>query len=467
MNQPAPLLASLFRWEKIESLLSDHARVQGMLDFEAALARAEAKTGVIPSSSASAIASKCQAQFFNFEDLARSAALAGNLAIPLVKQLTALVGSDDPEAMRFVHWGATSQDAIDTGFILQLREVLEEFESEIDRLSAALAILAGKHRATLMVGRTWMQPALPTPFGFQVAGWLDAIHRHRARLRDLQRRALVLQFGGAVGTLAAFGGKGAEVARALGEELQLTVPEIPSHSHRDRIAEIASTFGFITGTLGKIARDISLQMQTEIAELSEPQAEGRGGSSTMPHKHNPVACSVVLAAAARVPGLVSTVLSAMVQEEQRGLGGWQAEWEVMPEIIGLSAGALHHLTEAISNLEVHADRMSRNLELTRGLILAEAVQMALGKSIGRSAAHELIQKSSRRAQKENRHLRDVLAEDPAVTKHLNQKDLDRLFDPREYLGDSSALIDRVLATHSSRSSQESGKPVGKTAGRKD
>ena len=363
--------------------------------------------------------------------------------------------------MRFVHWGATSQDAIDTGFALQLRAVLREIESEIDRLSVALANLAETHRATLVVGRTWMQQALPTTFGFQAAGWLDAVHRHRERLHDLQRRALVLQFGGAVSTLAALGGKGAAVARALGEELQLTVPEIPWHSHRDRIAEVAVTFGLITGTLGKIARDIALQMQTEIAELSEPQAEGRGGSSTMPHKHNPVACSVVLAAAVRVPGLVASILHAMVQEHERGLGGWQAEWEVMPEIIGLSAGALHHLTNAVSNLGVDSERMSHNLEITRGLILAEAVQMALGKTIGRAAAHELIHKASQRAQKEKRHLREILAEDPAVSKHLSAKDLGRLFDPREYLGESSTFIDRVLASHSSHRSKVSSKKASK------
>jgi 3-carboxy-cis,cis-muconate cycloisomerase len=455
------LLEPLFRWEKIEDLLSDRARIQGMLDFEAALARAEARTGVIPSSAASAIAAKCQAQLFNFDELARAAALAGNLAIPLVKQLTVLVGNDDKEAMRFVHWGATSQDAIDTGFVLQLREVLKKMEAEIDRLSIALASLAEKHRATVMVGRTWMQQALPTTFGFEVAGWLDAIHRHRERLGDVQRRALVLQFGGAVGTLAALGGKGADVARALGENLQLTVPEIPWHSHRDRIAGVATTLGLITGTLGKIARDVSLLMQTEIAEVSEPQAEGHGGSSTLPHKHNPVTCAVVLSAAARIPGLVASMISAMVQEQERGLGGWQAEWEVMPEIIGIAAGALHHLTDTISRLEVDPGRMSQNLEMTRGLILAEAVQMALGRTIGRAASHDLIQKASQRAQAEKRHLREVLAEDPAVTKHLTKKDLDRLFDPREYLGDSSIFIDRVLASHSSYRSKASSKKARK------
>ncbi len=412
------LLTPLFRWEAVEELFSDRARLQGMLDFEAALARAEARAGVIPAAAAPAIAAKCRAELFDIGAIARATALAGNPAIPLVKQLTSLVGKDDKEAMRFVHWGATSQDAIDTGFVLQLRAALREMESELERFSGTLAQLAGKHRATSMVGRTWLQQALPLTFGLKAAGWLDAVDRHRLRLGDVRRRALVLQFGGAVGTLAALGGKGMEVAKALGEELHLVVPRLPWHVHRDRIGEVAATLGLCTGTMGKIARDISLLMQTEVAEVSEPAGEGRGGSSTLPHKRNPVAAAVVLAAAVRVPGLVSSVLTAMVQDQERGVGGWHAEWEIMPELIGLAAGALHKLSQAVAELEIDAARMRENMELTRGLIFAEAVQMALGVEMGRMAAHELAEAACRRARSEKRHLRDVLAEDPAVAKHL-------------------------------------------------
>jgi len=443
------LLEPLFRWEAIQALFSDRARVQGMLDFEAALARAESRAGVIPAAAATTITAKCRAELFDLDALAQATALAGNPAIPLVRQLTALVGKDDQQAMRFVHWGATSQDAIDTGFILQLRGALERIAAELERLAGALAQTARKHRATAVAGRTWMQQALPTTFGLKAAGWLDAVTRHRARLDTLRRNALVLQFGGAVGTLAALGGNGLELAKSLGEELHLAVPDLPWHSHRDRVVEVATTLGLCTGTLGKIARDISLQMQTEVAEVFEPAGEGRGGSSTLPHKHNPVTAAVVLAAATRVPALVATMLSAMLQEQERGLGGWHAEWETMPEIIGLAAGALHHLTDTVIGLEIDTARMSENLEVTRGLIFAEAVQMALGSAMGRLAAHELVEAACRRAKAGNRHLHEVLAEDATVAKHLNKEELERLFDPRQYLGAADALIDRVLAAHSS------------------
>jgi 3-carboxy-cis,cis-muconate cycloisomerase len=440
------LLEPLFRWESIENLLSDRARLQGMLDFEAALARAEARTGVIPASAAAAIGAKCQASLLDFDSLARAAARAGNLAIPLVKQLTALVGANDEEAMRFVHWGATSQDAIDTGMVLQQRAALELIDGELERLSNILAALAEKHRTTVVAGRTWLQQALPTTFGAIAAGWLDAVDRHRDRLAEVRRRAEVLQFGGAVGTLASLGARGMDVAKALGEELQLALPAIPWHGHRDRLAEVGTSLGLCAGTLGKIARDVSLQMQTEIGEVFEPAGEGRGGSSTLPHKRNPVTCSVVLATAIRV----SSLLAAMPQEQERGLGGWQVEWEVLPEVIGLAGGALHHLTEMMAGLEIDAARMKANLEVTQGLIFAEAVQMVLGVSIGRMAAHERVQAACRRAQAEKRHLRGVLEEEAAVQKHLTTTDLDRLFDPVQYLGVADGFIDRVLKSHASR-----------------
>ena len=441
------LLEPLFRWENIEELFSDRARLQGMLDFEAALARAEARAGVISASAASAIAAMCRAELFDMDSLARATARAGNPAIPMVEQLTALVGKDDDEAMRFVHWGATSQDAIDTGFTLQLRSALERIEAEFEILSGSLAELSKKHRATPVAGRTLMQQALPTTFGFKAAGWLDAVNRHRERLRDAGRRALVVQFGGAVGTLAALGSSGLDVAKALGEELHLAVPDIPWHVHRDRWVEVAATLGLCTGTMGKIALDVALQMQTEVGEVFEPAGAGRGGSSTLPHKRNPIVSAVVLAAAARMPGLVGAMLGAMVQQQERGLGGWHAEWETMPEIIGLAGGALHHLTRTIVELEIDVARMRANLDLTHGLIFSEAVQMALGSVMGRMAAHELVGAACERARAGRRHLREVLEDDAAVMKHLSREQLDQLFDPRQYLGVVEALIDRVLLSH--------------------
>ncbi len=289
------LFDDLFRYKPIQSIFSESGTIQSLLQFEAALAAAEAKVGVIPEIDAKAIAAACRAELFRVEEIASQAALAGNIVIPMVKQLTEAVANENKDAARFVHWGATSQDAIDTAMVLQLRRALTIMEQDLARLVTALAELAEKHRRTPVVARTWLQQALPTTFGLIAAGWLDAILRHRARLSELRARDLVLQFGGAVGTLAALSGRGPQVAQALAEELQLPLPAMAWHAHRDRLAEIAAALGLCVGTLGKIARDISLHAQTEIAELAEPAGEGRGGSSTMPHKRNPVACAAVLA----------------------------------------------------------------------------------------------------------------------------------------------------------------------------
>jgi 3-carboxy-cis,cis-muconate cycloisomerase len=377
--------------------------------------------------------------------LAKATALALNPAIPLVKQLTALVAKDDAEAARFVHWCATSQDVNDTGLVLQIREAFTLLETDLNYLSAGLIELAIKHKSTPIAGRTLMQHALPTTFGVKVAGWLDGLNRQHARLAEVRKRALVVQFGGAVGTLAALSGRGLQVAEALAQELQLELPATPWHTQRDRITEVATTLGLLVGSLGKIARDISLHMQTEIAEVCEPAGEGRGGSSTMPHKRNPVTAAVVLAAATRVPSLVGTMLSAMVQEDERGLGDWHAEWETLPEIFRLTGGALHQMAEIVPHLEVDTKRMRQNLDATQGLIFAEAVTMALGNHIGKSAAHSLVEAASHEARDSGKHLREVLAQNKTVTERLNSSELDRLFTPENYLGAAEAFVDRVIA----------------------
>jgi len=448
------LLDPLFRSQAVEKVFSNRATLQAMLDFEAALARAEARAGFIPETAAPAIGAKCHAELYDMTVLARSAANAGNLAIPLVKQLTLLVAQKEKESARYVHWGATSQDAIDTGRVLQLRQALTLISSELDLLAIALGELTLKNRATLVAARTWMQQALPTTFGFKVAGWLDAVDRHRARLRETQERCLVLQFGGAVGTMAALGTRGLDVAVNLAKELQLPLPEIPWHGHRDRMAEIATTLGLCCGTLGKIARDISLHTQTEVGEVFEPSAAGRGVSTTMPHKRNPVTCAVVLSAAARVPPLVSTMLAAIVQEHERGLGGWHAEWETLPDLVRLTAGALHHLTTTVSALDIDAERMRQNLDITQGLIFAEAVAMALAEKMPRSDAHELVQKACKRAQGARRDLRSVLAQDAIIKANLPEAELERLFAPANYLGVADQFVDRVLASSSAQRDQK-------------
>jgi len=444
------LLDRLFGSAAMDEVFSDRARIQRMLDFEAALSRAEAKCGLIPHTAAEAIAEKCKADLIVVHALSAETALSLNPAIPLVKQLTALVAEDDNgDAARFVHWGATSQDVNDTGLILQIRDGLHILEADFDALTCGLIDLARKHRSTPIAGRTLMQQALPTTFGFKVAGWLDAVNRHRQRLTEMKARVLVVQFGGAVGTLAALGDKGQQVASALAHELLLDVPSAPWHAQRDRVAEVATTLALCVGTLGKIARDISLHMQTEIAEVFEPAGEGRGGSSTMPHKRNPVAAGSVLAAATRVPGLVSTILSAMVQEDERGLGNWHAEWETLPEIFCLTGGALRQMADVVPRLEVDTERMRRNLDATQGLIFAEAVTMALAKGIGKAAAHKLVEEASLQARKSGKHLRLVLAEilgqDGRETERLSAAELDRLFAPENYLGAAEQFVDRILA----------------------
>ncbi len=433
---------------KSDSLMREtfsiETRVQRMLDFEAALARAQAKVGIVPNDAAAAISVACVASNFDLTSLSREAELAGNLAIPLVKQLTTNVAKQNPEAAKFVHWGATSQDVIDTALVLQMRDGLCEFDTGLRRLSDALVTKIKQHRNTFMVGRTLLQHALPITLGFKMAGWLDGITRHRHRLAEVRSRALVLQFGGAVGTLASLGNQGQIVAKELARELDLALPDIAWHGQRDRVVEVATLLGLITGSLGKIARDISLSMQTEIGELSEPTQVGRGGSSTMPHKRNPVACAAILSAAIRVPGLVATMLSAMPQEHERALGGWQAEWETLPEIFDLTFTALNHAIEIIEGLEIDAKRMAANLDASHGLIMAEAVSMKLAQFVGKSEAHRIVEQACQRAQRDAKPLLDILVEDANVGAHLSTSQLNEIMNPSNYLGAIAEIIERVL-----------------------
>jgi 3-carboxy-cis,cis-muconate cycloisomerase len=443
-------LDPLFRTDAMVAIFSDQGRLQGMLDFEAALARAQASTGVIPKNAAPLIGAQCQADFFDMDGLARAAALAGNPAIPMVKALTDRVAQNDEQAAGFVHWGATSQDAMDTGLVLQLRSALALIDADLARLSDVLANVALEHSKTPMAGRTWLQQAVPITFGLKIAGALSAMERHRARLRELRARVLVVQFGGAAGTLAALGAQGAEVCNALASELKLANPDMPWHAHRDRVAEVATVLGLLTGTLGKMARDLALLMQTGIEEVLAPDTPGKGGSSSMPQKRNPVDAALVLSAAIRVPALVSVMLSAMVQEHERGLGTWHAEWETLPEICMLCSGALAYMTHAIEGLHVDTQRMRENLHGSGGMIVAEAVSVALARKIGRAAAHEIIEAAARRAIEQKASLLDVLKNDAKVRQHLSAAELERLLDASGYLGAAEAFVARVLAARSKK-----------------
>ncbi|VXB87875.1 3-carboxy-cis,cis-muconate cycloisomerase [Burkholderia sp. 8Y] len=433
--------------EAANAVWSPRATVQAMLDVEAALARASAQTGVIPASAVDAIVAACDADNIDAAALMAGAAAGGNLAIPLVKQLTAVVKARDAEAAKYVHWGATSQDVIDTGVVLQLRAALDLLDADLQTLAHALADQADKHRATPMIGRTWLQQALPITLGLKFAQWLDAVTRHRARLADLRERALVLQFGGAAGTLASLRDEALPTARALADDLRLALPALPWHTQRDRIAEAASFLGMLTGTLGKIARDISLMMQTELGEVAEPSAAGKGGSSTMPHKRNPVGCAAVLTAATRAPNLVATIFAGMVQEHERALGGWQAEWEAFPDLARLTAGALANVKDIVPGLEVNVGRLSANLNATNGLVLGEAVMLALGDAIGRLDAHKLVEGASKAAVASGQSLFNVLSANKTVSAHLSPERLEQLLDPANYVGQAQAFVDAALTQH--------------------
>jgi 3-carboxy-cis,cis-muconate cycloisomerase len=417
-----------------------------MLDFEAALARAEAATGVIPKGAAEPIASACKVSSFDLAILAEAAPRSGNLAIPLVQALTARVAKADPNAARYVHWGATSQDVIDTATMLTLRAGIDLLAADLDRAVGAFAALARKHRNTAVVARTWLQHALPMPFGLKLAEYAAALHRSRLRLIRLSKDTLALQFGGAAGTLAALGDKGLVVAERLAKELKLPLPEAPWHTHRDRIAEAASVLAIVSGTCGKIGRDVSLMMQTDVSEAFEPSGEGRGGSSTMPHKRNPVAAASALAAATMAPNLTATILAAQVQEHERSAGPWHAEWPTLPTLLLVTSGALAAIADIAEGLEVDVERMRANLDATNGLIMAEAVAFALAEKIGKSAAHHLVEAASKQAVAERKHLRDVLLCNPEVTARLSADTIAKLMEPLAYQGASQALIDRLLAS---------------------
>jgi 3-carboxy-cis,cis-muconate cycloisomerase len=431
----------------MRGVLDDRARLQRMLDFEVALARAEAAVGIVPALVVDPIANAARAEQYELAPLAQAAVVAGNIVIPLIEALTTQVGKSDATAARFVHWGATSGDVIDTALVLDLKAAVDTLMTDLNRAIDAFAVLVGRHRRTATVGRTRMQHALPMPFGLKLASYAAALARSRERLRRLRREAFVLQFGGTVGTLAALNDRGMDVAERLAALLDLALPDAPWHGHRDRLAEVASAFAILTGTCGKIARDVSLLMQTDVAEAFEPAAPGRGGSSSsMPHKRDPVSTAAALAAATIAPNLAATILAAQVQEHERGLGGWQAEWLTFPALALVTSGALNAIVEIAEGLEVDSERMRANLEASHGLIMGEAVSFALAAKIGKPNADRIVEEASRKAASANRDLEDVLAEDDQVKLSLSLGDLAKLFEPMGYQGAAQTFIDRIVGS---------------------
>lgn len=441
MTEPMDLL---FSTSAMSAVFAPEAHVRGILTFESALARAEAQCAIIPQEAADQIAACCRTESFAVEALYREAALAGTLTIPLVKHLSERVGG---EAQKFVHWGATSQDAIDTALGLQMRAGLDLLISSLLATSAACAKLVEQHRQTVMVGRTLLQQALPITFGLKAARWLAQIVRQIHALRERRERDLFVQLGGAAGTLAAFGDQGLRVVEHLARELQLATPDLPWHTERDSIARIAGSLGVLAGTLAKIAGDIVLLAQSEVAEVSEGAAPGKGGSSAMPQKHNPVDATAALASARLALGTVPVLFAAQAQEHERAAGGWQAEWSALPDLFRFTAGASGRVQAALEGLQVDPTQMEQNLTRSRGLIMSEALSLALASHVGRPEAQRLVQEICQQVAHSALDMRQAAQADERVRRILSQEEIEQVLRPENYLGSTDVFIDRALQAY--------------------
>lgn len=428
----------------MSAIFAPEAQVQSLLIFEAALARAEARAGVIPVEAAEAIANGCRVELFDVATLYQEAATAGTPVIPLVRMLTERV---ELPARGFVHWGATSQDALDSALMLQMRAGLDLLISDTQAICASCARLAEQHRHTLMAARTLMQQALPITFGLKAAHWLAQVTRQTRALNTHRQHTLAAQLGGAAGTLASLGEQGPLVMRWLAEELRLPLAELPWHTERDRVAEIAATLGILAGSMAKIAGDIILLAQTEVAEVREASIPGKGGSSAMPQKRNPVDSINASAAARLAMGIVPIILSALPQEHERAAGAWQAEWSAIPMLFAYTASAVERVYTAVENLQIDPARMRANLNITRGLIMAEALTMALAPHMGRPAAYRVVEELSKQVNTSDETLLQAALATAQVRSVLSPDELTRTLDPAHYLGSTDILIDRVLATY--------------------
>jgi 3-carboxy-cis,cis-muconate cycloisomerase len=436
------VFCDIFSTEAMRRVFSDENRVQKYLDFEAALARAQGRLGVIPKEAAEEIVRHCNADEIDFDKLKTQTERIGYPVLPVVQQLVALCRDGLGE---WCHWGATTQDITDSATVMQIREALVLVEADLEGIADALAALARKYRDTPMAGRSNLQQAVPITFGYKMATVLAAFERHKQRLRELRARVLVGEFGGAAGTLSSLGDRGLEVQAELMKELKLGQPAIAWHTVRDTIAEVGCFLGLVTGTCGKIAFDIKLLMQTEVEEVYEPFHEGRGSSSTMPQKRNPISAVYITALTSVVRQQSAALLDAMVEDHERATGPWEIEWITLPEIFCYAAGALAQTLFVLTGLQVDEKKMRSNLDLTKGLIVSEAVMMGLGPYLGRQYAHDLVYDICRKVVATGRPLVDLLAENAEIKKHLDRPALERLCDPANYLGEAGAMVDRVLA----------------------
>ncbi|RQP25066.1 lyase family protein [Piscinibacter terrae] len=431
---PASAFEGFLSTPAMLALFEPASLVQAMLDFEAALATAQGECGVIPRSASTAIAARCRADEVAVDAIVAASGAAGSLAIPLVKQLTQAVARHDADAAGYVHWGSTSQDVIDTGMVLVQRRALALVDRDLGRLVQGLLQLSKAHGDAPVLARTLLQPAQVVSFGFKLVSWIAPLVRVRDRLRALGQSALQLQLGGAVGTLAVMGDKGDPVARHMALSLALRHAPGAWHTQRDEAASLACELGVLSGTLGKIARDISLMSQGEIGELAEPSGSGRGGSSAMPHKRNPVASMLALAGSMRTPHRVAAILAAMAQEHERGLGNWQAELAETAGLFISTHGALAALADVGGQLQVDRVRMQSNIDALQGLVFAEAASMLIARQTGKSAAHALLERLSQQAVAEGLHLRELVLDavkaDPHLSACIDGDELAALFSAR-------------------------------------
>ena len=440
ISSQTELFGELYGTTAMRAVFSVRRRLDAMLEVEAALARAQGKLGVIPVEAAKAIDAAADVEQIDVDAIVASSQTVGYPVVALTRQLAQLAG----DAGGYVHWGATTQDILDTATVLQLEEAFALLERELTGIVEALAERAQAERDTVMAGRTHLQHALPVTFGYVVATWLAPLVEHLRDLRAMRERLRVLQFGGAVGTLASLGARGREVALALGAELGLRVPDAPWHADRSGFAQACAFVGVVCGSVAKMATDVMLLMQTEVAEVFEPHEPGRGGSSTMPHKRNPIASEYVLATARAVDALVPLMLGAMAGDHQRSTGPWQSEELALPPIFIYASGALAHGRTIARGMTVDRERMRANLAATGGLIASEAVAMALAGKVGKARAHHLVEQGVSTALGEKRGLADVLAADAAIAEHFDRAALARLLDPSGYVGEAGAVVDRVV-----------------------
>ncbi|ETN42639.1 3-carboxy-cis,cis-muconate cycloisomerase [Cyphellophora europaea CBS 101466] len=450
--QDSIIFGNILSTPESAEIWSDHTRTQYYLQFEAELATAQAQLGIIPASAAKLIVKHCDVKYIDFAELKKETELVGYPVLGVVKQLVKKVNDVEAGTGEWAHWGATTQDVTDTATVLQLRDTLELIEVSLAKAISALKSLASKHKATPMPARSNLQQAVPTSFGFKLARLLATLLRHRQRLETLRTTLLTLEFSGAAGTLATLPpttsspALGLDCQALLASNLKLKSPLIAWHTERDTIAEYGAFCALLTSTCAKFALDVKLMMQTEVGEVSEPYVPHRGSSSTMPQKRNPISCAYVTAMNATVRQLSASLYEAMVEDHERSTGPWEIEWIVLPQISTLTHATIVKTEELVRGLEVHEDAMRKNLDITQGAIVSEAVMMGLAKKLGRQYAHDLVYKVCQQAAEQHRPIIELLWKDEEVKKTVSREELKGLCDPANYLGYSETMVDRVLET---------------------